>query len=194
MKHTKRCPRVVRSVVLLIFFLTTVVLLSFSQTEPRKFRSLLDVSKGMSKGQVLTGLADGFNLQREEMGDSPLEAWSAVPKKTTDQLSAGEIVFEMGKVAVVRVSVMPNLGGDAVALARELFFMIQAHAKPPEPVTKAESALNVKDANIPVEVQSWPAPNGDTQMIRFYLDDMQLEINIRRGTNQPDAVWVVTIH
>jgi len=117
-----------------------------------------------------------------------------VPQKTRRRVSSGEIVFEDGKVAGVRVTVTPDLSGDAVRLARQLFSTLQAHARPPAATTKVDSLLNVKRALVPVEIQNQVHPSGDTEMIRFDLDDVQLEVNIQHKSGQSDAVWVVIIH
>ena len=72
--------------------------------------------------------------------------------------------------------------------------MLAAHAKPPANADKVDSLWNVKRALVPVEVLSVPSRSGDTQTIRFDLDDVQLEVNIQHKSGQSDAVWVVNGH
>jgi hypothetical protein len=154
-------------------------------------KTLLDVKRGMAKDQVIAGLADRFVLEREDVGG--LEWWTAHPKKPGEE-DAGVVVFDNGKVSVVRIPMTPVLSGDAIRLARELFFMLQAHAKPPADATKVEWFLNLKRTNIPVEVQTESMPTEDTQMMRFDLGDVQIEVDIQHKPGQPDEVRVVSLH
>jgi hypothetical protein len=122
-------------------------------------KTLLDVKRGMARDQVLAGLADRFVLEKEEIGGG-LESWTARPKKPGEE-DAGTVFFDNGKVFVVRMPMTPVLRGDAVRLARELFFVLQVHAKPPGEDAKVESFLNQKRAVVPVEVQSQSLPTED---------------------------------
>jgi hypothetical protein len=86
------------------------------------------------------------------------------------------------------------IGGDAVRLARELFFILQAHAKPPATPDKMDSFFNKKQVWVPVEVQSYSFPKKDTQMMRFDLNEVQIEVDIVHKPGQPDEVSVVTVY
>ncbi len=57
-----------------------------------------------------------------------------------------------------------------------------------------ESFLNQKRAYVPIEVQSQSLPTEDTQMMRFDLNEVQIEVDIVHKPGQPDEVRVVRVY
>jgi hypothetical protein len=138
-------------------------------------KTILDVSIGLARDVVLSGLAKGYKVGKV---DSDGSDWLVMAKDPA-HFEKAEIFFLEGKVASISTFLYPSMEGDAVKFAEHLFFLLRERAtlmpgaedalKSDPPLSLARHIANSGHLQVPVDLHSSRADAGETMEIWLNL-------------------------
>jgi hypothetical protein len=135
------------------------------QTNEPPVKSLSDVRRGVSRAQVLTGLAADYTLTKWPDIDPNLEVWSVVAK--VRPFESAQVNFVGGKTYSVKASLLTTESPDVVKFVDTLQSALYNSATPPTSA-EADAMQRSMASNAGVKLSNEQLVAGEQLQMKFW--------------------------
>jgi hypothetical protein len=151
-----------------------------AQDAAKAVRTIRDVTVGMSRETVLSGLSERFTLtQIDKQALDNFEVWYVLGKSSDDDETA-KIAFEKEKVFGVSISLYTPMTGEAVRFAERLFRLLYDSADPPSSPGTLDKVSNRRHVLVPVELQDIRGDKMEDIDIEFKIGKQQFSVHVTK--------------